>query len=214
MICDKSLEFPKFDESDLNSCVVDYCINIMDIARKESCGKSVLCREGTWQAYEIIKDIAKGNGRSDDIELLQELLQQIKRHESCGMAKEAASICLELIIAHEDEWSKHICRKICSSMICKGMYTLYIDPQICDGCGLCLKICPSNAIAGGEQMIHVIDTELCNKTLACRHVCPKEAIKKAGAVKPRISKEPIPVGSAGESSDEQNDQTTRRRRRK
>lgn len=214
MICDKKLEFPKWDESDLNSCVVDYCVHIMDTARKESCGKSVLCREGTWQAYEIIKDIAKGSGRSDDIELLQELLEQIKRHESCEMAAYAASICLELIVSHEDEWSKHIRRKICSNMICKGMYTLYIDPQLCDGCGLCLNSCPSNAIAGGEQMIHVIDTELCNKTLACVHVCPKGAIKKAGAVKPRIPKEPFPVGNAGESSDEQIGKTTRRRRRK
>ncbi len=121
MICDKGFEFPQWDETDTNSCVVDYCANIMDNARKESCGRSVLCREGTWQAYEIIKGIADGDGRSDDIELLKELLEHIKKYENCDMSRDAADLCLNLVEKYEDEWGKHLRRKICSNMICKGM---------------------------------------------------------------------------------------------
>lgn len=121
MICDKNLEFQQWDETDTGLCVVDYCAHLMDKARKESCGKSVLCREGTWQAYEIIKGIASGDGRSDDIELLKELLQQIKKHEDCNMARDAAFICIDLVEKYEDEWIKHLRRKICSNNVCKGM---------------------------------------------------------------------------------------------
>lgn len=214
MICDKELTFPLWEESDNDSCVVDYCLRIMDAARKESCGMYVLCREGTSQAYEIIKDISQGCGKSDDIELLYELLEQIIKHEKCKVANSASTKCLELLSTYEDEWIKHIRRKICTNMVCKEMYTLYIDPNLCDGCGLCINSCAFNAILGGEQMIHVIDIELCNKALECMKICPKQAIKKAGNIKPRIPKEPVPVGSFKGSSDEPDGHVTRRRRRR
>lgn len=123
MICDKIFQFPQWDENDNNLCVVNYCANIMLMAKQESCGKSVLCREGTWQVYEIIKGISGGEGRSDDIELLKELVEQIKTHGNCQMSKDAASICLNLIEQYEDEWNKHLKRKICSNMVCKGLKT-------------------------------------------------------------------------------------------
>lgn len=121
MICDKNIEFPQWDETDNSSCVVYYCVKLMDKARIESCGKSVLCREGTWQAYEIIRGIAGGDGRSDDIELLKELLEHIKKYENCNMSRDAATISLNLIEKYEDEWNKHLKRKICSNNVCKGM---------------------------------------------------------------------------------------------
>ncbi|GEM_PF-2504579 len=121
MICGKNIEFPQWDETDNSSCVVDYCAQVMDKVRMESCGKSVLCREGTWQAYEIIRGIAGGDGRSDDIELLKELLEHIKRYESCNISRDGASLCLDLIEKYEDEWNKHLKRKICSNNVCKGM---------------------------------------------------------------------------------------------
>lgn len=213
MICDKTIDFPDWDSSDKNSCVVDYCTKLMDSVRKESCGKTVFCREGTWQIYEIMKDISEGNGRSGDIELLKELLEQTVNNADCEMTRKASNTCIELLQSHEDEWEKHQKRKICSNLVCKGMYTLYIDPMLCDGCGKCMFSCISKAIRGGENMIHVIDTQLCSKSLQCINVCPKNAIKKAGAIKPNLPNEPIPVGSIEEKSEDQSGTTMRRRRR-
>lgn len=206
--------FQKWNNSDSNACVVDYCMNIMNTARKESCGKCVLCREGTWQVYKIIKDITEGNGNSDDFELLIDILEHIKKNASCEMSRTAASTVMDLMKTYEEEWDKHIRRKRCSNLVCKGSYTLYVDPQLCDGCGECLKNCSIGAIAGGEGMIHVINPDICNKCMACVSVCPKGAINKAGTVKPKLPNEPVPTGSFGCNSDNQESEMRRRRRRR
>ena len=215
MICEaNSALLPSWDASDTNACVVDYCLKLMDIARKESCGKCVLCREGTWQVYEIIKDITKGNAQTEDFKLLPDVLGQIRKSANCEMSRTAACICMDLMKTYEEEWDMHIRRKRCSNLVCKGTYTLYVDPQLCDGCGKCLESCPQGAIAGGAGMIHVINTDNCSKSMICVSVCPKGAIKKAGAVKPKLPGEPVPVGSLSQTEDSQEGETTRRRRRR
>ena len=215
MICGtESTLLPEWDAQSDADCVVEYCKTLMDIARKESCGKCVLCREGTWQVYEIISDITEGRAKTEDIELVTELLQQISTHAGCELSREAACRCLELMKGSTEEWDQHIRRKRCSNLICKSAYTLYVDPLLCDGCGACTSVCQAGAIDGSTGLIHVIRPEKCNKTLACLNACPKGAIKKAGPVKPKVTQEPVPVGSLSEISDAREDGAPRRRRRK
>lgn len=216
MICEaKSTILPKWDAFNAaNACIVDYCMKVMDVARKETCGKCVFCREGTLQVYKIIKDITEGNARSDDYELLLELLEHIKSYASCEMSRTAASICLDLMRAYEEEWDKHIRRKRCNNLVCKGMYTLYIDPQTCNGCGKCAEVCKNNAIAGGNGLIHLINTERCDKCLTCIDICPTNAIKKGGTILPKLPSEPVPVGSFAQTTEVLSEGGMRRRRRK
>jgi ferredoxin len=63
----------------------------------------------------------------------------------------------------------------------------YIDPDKCKACGICLRRCPVEAIAGGKNQIHVIDQEKCIKCGTCSEVCPPrfDAVKK-------ILNEPVP----------------------
>lgn len=214
MICQKdNNRFSKWDNAKEDGCVVDYCMNVMRTAKKESCGKCILCREGTWQVYQIIKDITEGNGESEDIELLKDLLEQISSYASCEMSRNAATICMDLIKSKEEEWDLHIRRKRCTNLVCKGTYTLYVDPVLCDGCGQCIKVCPQGAIIGGEGFIHMIDPQRCNKSLLCVSICPKSAIKKAGAIRPKLPSELVPVGSFGAVADSEEGGQRRRRRR-
>lgn len=218
MICDissRSLpEVPEASFTDGNECPVDFGKKLMDTARRESCGKCVLCREGTWQVYEIIKDITEGKAESNDIELLTELLQQISENGGCEMSARAASVCLDLLRNYQLEWDQHIRRKRCTNLICKASFTVYIAPELCDGCGKCQGVCPEGAILGGPNMIHVIDTERCTNCMLCADICPKGAVKKAGAVKPKVPAEPVPVGSYGEAGGGSEEGTTMRRRRR
>jgi len=215
MNCDiESTLLPEWDENSDSQCAVDYCKTLMDIARKESCGKCVLCREGTWQVHEIVKGITEGQGQSGDLELITELLEQIRKGAGCELTQEAAWRSLEGMKASAEEWDQHIRRKRCTHLICTCSYTLYVDPVLCDGCGACAPVCGSGAIAGSEGLIHVIHTEKCTKSSACITVCPKGAIKKAGPIKPKVPLEPVPVGSFAESSEEGEDGAPRRRRRK
>ena len=48
----------------------------------------------------------------------------------------------------------------------------YIDPEKCQACMICLRQCPSEAIVGGKNQIHVIDQEKCIKCGTCFEACP------------------------------------------
>jgi F420-non-reducing hydrogenase iron-sulfur subunit len=63
----------------------------------------------------------------------------------------------------------------------------YIDPDKCQACGICLRKCPVEAIAGGKNQVHVIDQEKCIKCGTCFEACPP----RFGAVK-KIVAEPVP----------------------
>ena len=54
--------------------------------------------------------------------------------------------------------------------------SVYLDPALCDGCGLCLKVCPARAFSLEEG--RAVFTGEC--TLACDHcaaACPRQAIE-------------------------------------
>lgn len=218
-ICEtKSTMLCEWDDAafrDGTACVVEFSRQLLDQARKESCGKDVFCREGTWQVSEIIADITKGKIEGEELELLRELLILISENAGCEMSSAAAAHCLVLMDQYRDEWDLHIRRKRCTNLICKSSYILYIAPELCDGCGKCLPACPIGAVAGGKDMIHVIDAEACDKCGKCIEACPKSAIKKAavGGLKPKAPVSPVPVGSFGGSDGGEEGSSMRRRRR-
>lgn len=217
MFCneDRAVILPTWQPDSTVTCVVDFSKNMMKIASEASCGKCVLCREGTLQVYEIIKDITIGSSKRDDYELCLELLGLIKENGDCELSQLAAASVLALMEEHAEEWEKHIKRNRCTNLVCQSSYTLYIDPELCDGCHLCVSACGSKAIKGSEGLIHVIETELCSKSLTCQSICPKGAIKKSGPVRPKLPTEPIPVGSfEGNSNEEEGDASGMRRRRR
>ncbi|GEM_PF-4256216 len=56
----------------------------------------------------------------------------------------------------------------------RAPYT-YIQPMLCTGCGVCLEVCPFQAIRMEEGKA-VIDKELCKNCKICVRVCPEGAI--------------------------------------
>jgi F420-non-reducing hydrogenase iron-sulfur subunit len=73
------------------------------------------------------------------------------------------------------------------SYINKKLISYYIDPDKCQGCMICLRKCPVEAIAGGKNQIHVIDQEKCIGCGICLQSCPP----RFGAVQ-MIPAEPVP----------------------
>ena len=54
----------------------------------------------------------------------------------------------------------------------------------CVGCGLCERVCTSDAIAvSGPDKKAIINVSLCHQCTNCRQVCPKEAILYTGVKK-------------------------------
>jgi len=47
----------------------------------------------------------------------------------------------------------------------------------CTGCTACVKVCPTNAISGARNSLHVIDPKVCIDCGACGRICPVDCIQ-------------------------------------
>ena len=172
---------------DEDTCMVDTARYFLDFLADESCGKCTPCREGIKQMLGILTDICEGRGKEGDIELLEELAAVVKDMSLCALGGTAPNPVLTTLRYFRDEYEAHIKQKRCPALVCKELVSYYIDPAKCQACMICLRNCPTEAISGGKNLIHVIDQSKCSKCDTCFDVCPP----RFGAVK-RISGEPVP----------------------
>jgi len=161
---------------DEDACMIDVAKFFLDFTQNESCGKCTFCRIGTLRMFEILKRITEGNGKEEDIELLGELAENVKRASLCGLGQTAPNPVLTTIRYFRDEYEAHIVEKRCPAKKCRALIVYDIIPEKCPGCGLCTKYCPVGAISGERKKPHVIDKEKCIHCGLCMSVCRLDAI--------------------------------------
>lgn len=66
-----------------------------------------------------------------------------------------------------------------------------IDPQKCNGCGLCVRVCPTKALDLRYGKAIVANPPVCAYSGLCEAVCPTQAITR-----------PFEIVIAGEENDE------------
>jgi NADH-quinone oxidoreductase subunit F len=180
---------------DEETCMVDIARYFLSFTQAESCGKCVPCRIGTKQMLDILERICHGQGKAEDIDMLQELGEQIKAGSLCALGQTAPNPVLTTLRYFRDEYEAHIHEKRCPALSCVNLVSYYILPDKCQGCGICLRDCPAEAIIGGKRMVHVINQEKCVKCGTCLEVCPPrfKAVAKVSAEKIAVPSEPVPV---------------------
>ena len=181
---------------DEDTCMVDITKFFLTFTQAESCGKCIPCRWGTKQMLDILEDISNRRGRPGDIELLQELAESVKDGSLCGLGQTAPNPVLTSIRYFRDEYEEHIVEKRCAALHCKALISYYILPDKCQGCMICARNCPVQAIEGGKRMVHVIDQDKCINCGICLDVCPPKfsAVVKVSGTKPSdIPEKPVPV---------------------
>jgi NADH-quinone oxidoreductase subunit F len=180
---------------DDHTCVVDIARYFLDFVQKESCGKCVMCREGTMQMLEILKDITEGKGRAEDIGLLLDLAETVKSGSLCALGGTAPNPVLTTLRYFRSEYEAHINEKRCPALVCQKLISYYVLPDKCQGCQICLRNCPVEAIAGGKRLVHIVDQQKCVRCGTCYEVCPARfsAVVKVSGQKLEVPDKPIPV---------------------
>jgi NADH:ubiquinone oxidoreductase subunit F (NADH-binding)/NAD-dependent dihydropyrimidine dehydrogenase PreA subunit len=180
---------------DEDTCIVDVARYFLAFTQSESCGKCVPCRLGTKQMLNILENICQGKGKVEDIDLLLKVSQQIKAGSLCALGGTAPNPVLTTIRYFQDEYEAHIKEKRCPALVCPELISYYILADKCQGCGICLRACPTEAITGGKRMVHVIDQSKCNKCSTCLNVCPDRfgAVVKVSGEEIKVPKKPVPI---------------------
>lgn len=161
---------------DESTCIVEVARFFMNFTQNESCGKCVLCREGTRRMLEILQRIVDGQGKEEDLDLLIELGDSVGAGSLCGLGKTAPNPVITTLKYFKDEYLAHVVDKKCLAGTCQGLKRIEIVADLCKGCSKCARICPVGAIEGKVKEPYVIDQEKCIKCGACLESCKFAAI--------------------------------------
>jgi len=158
------------------TCMVSVARFFMQFTQNESCGKCVLCREGTKQMLALLDDIIEGRADAGTLELLEKLAVAVQKGSLCGLGKTAPSPVLSTLRHFRAEYEAHVFQKRCPTGRCKALARPEIVAARCKGCTACARKCPVGAIQGEAKKPHRIDPDKCIKCGACAKACKFDAI--------------------------------------
>jgi len=170
---------------DETTCMVNLSRYFMDFLQNESCGKCIPCREGTRKMLDILDSITKRPKEESTHETLErfkgvvqlENLAGVIRDTSlCGLGQNAPNPVLSSLRWFREEFEEHIFDRRCLAGVCHDLRTFFIDVDICNGCNICQKKCPENAIVGSLKMPHFIVESKCTGCGICFDACKFSAI--------------------------------------
>lgn len=161
---------------DEHTCMVDVAKYFISFLKDESCGKCTPCREGLVLLEEILERITQGNGKEDDIKLLEQIAETMSAGSLCALGQTAANPVLSTLKYFREEYVAHIKDKKCPAGICTALIEYEITDD-CIGCTKCAKNCPVECISGEPKKQHTIDKDVCIRCGICYDVCPVDAVK-------------------------------------
>jgi NADH-quinone oxidoreductase subunit F len=162
---------------DDTTCMVDVARYFTGFLTEESCGKCTACRLGLDHMKKILDRICGGEGLPSDIPQMEKIFEILDDGSLCGLGKSAANPVRSTLQYFREEYEAHILDKKCPAGVCRSLITFFIDEEACNGCTLCLKDCPEDAITGEKEGLHVIDEEKCSRCGICVACCQFDAIK-------------------------------------
>ncbi len=93
---------------DETTCMVRVLERISRFYYAESCGQCTPCREGTGWLYRVVSRIERGQGRPEDLDLLDEVAGNIAGRTICALG-DAAAMPVQSFLKHfRDEFAYHI----------------------------------------------------------------------------------------------------------
>lgn len=98
---------------DETRCMVKSLLRLSYFYFEESCGQCTPCREGTGWLYRMVHRIEHGQGREDDLDVLNSIADNIQGRTICALGDAAAMPVRAMIKNFRDEFEYHIKHKQC-----------------------------------------------------------------------------------------------------
>ena len=119
---------------------------------------------------------SRRRGRDARLNTLERLAGVIRNGSLCGLGQTAPNPVLTTLRYFRDEYEAHVIEKRCPGHVCKSLITFSIHDDNCNGCTLCARACPADAILGSLREPHHILFEKCIRCGACLDACNQDAI--------------------------------------
>lgn len=170
---------------DDKTCVVNTVRYFMEYVDRQSCGKCIPCREGTRRMAEILGSITRKPvdeagqttlERFKGVMQLENLAAVMKDTSLCGLGQNAPNPVKSSLKYFRSEYEEHIFNRNCVSNTCTELRSWFIDVDMCTGCSICAKKCPTEAIIGTPRHPYFIVQEKCIGCGICHDVCKFTAV--------------------------------------
>jgi NADH-quinone oxidoreductase subunit F len=98
---------------DDSRCMVRSLLRLSYFYQHESCGQCTPCREGTGWLWRIVERIERGQGRAEDLALLDSVADNIKGRTICALGDAAAMPVQGMLKHFRDEFIHHVEHRAC-----------------------------------------------------------------------------------------------------
>ncbi|MEQ1596612.1 MAG: NADH-quinone oxidoreductase subunit NuoF [Casimicrobium sp.] len=94
-------------------CMVKSLLRLSYFYYEESCGQCTPCREGTGWMWRVVNRIENGEGRNEDLDMLNSVADNIQGRTICALGDAAAMPVRAFVKHYRDEFQHHIDHKRC-----------------------------------------------------------------------------------------------------
>ena len=175
-------------------CIIDQEEKWLLEERKNGCGRCTFCREGLGQLHTMTKEITEGKGKNEFTAMMEEIGSAMSFSCQCSVGQTGADFTLGTLNYFADEYTDHIKKKKCAANVCSSFMSIYIDPNLCEGCEECADVCPADCIEGKSGFIHMIDEFDCTKCGKCIEACEYDAVIQTTGRIPKLPNRLIKCG--------------------
>ncbi|MEJ2108339.1 MAG: FAD-dependent oxidoreductase [Acidobacteriota bacterium] len=107
---------------DEDTCMVEMARYFLNFTHEESCGKCTPCRIGTGSMLSILEDITEGRATKEDLNLLTDISETIRKGALCGLGQTAPNPVVSTLRYFRSEYESHIQHRHCPAVVCASLF--------------------------------------------------------------------------------------------